>query len=186
MMLIEETTVPDGALPVEQFKAHLRLGSGFDQDSVQDVVLTSFLRAAVAAIEARTGKALFERAFSLTVSDWATPDAQALPVAPVSALTGVTLMDRSGAATAASNDAFWLERDVHRPRVRAVGVCLPDVPTAGTVSVAFTAGFGAVWADVPADLAQAVMLLAAHYYDCLLYTSPSPRDKRQSRMPSSA
>ena len=24
------------------------------------------------------------------------------------------------------------------------------------------------------------------YYACLLYTSPSPRDKRQSRMPSSA
>ena len=24
------------------------------------------------------------------------------------------------------------------------------------------------------------------YEDCLLYTSPSPRDKRQSRMPSSA
>ena len=24
------------------------------------------------------------------------------------------------------------------------------------------------------------------YYGCLLYTSPSPRDKRQSRMPSSA
>ena len=24
------------------------------------------------------------------------------------------------------------------------------------------------------------------YYTCLLYTSPSPRDKRQSRMPSSA
>ena len=27
---------------------------------------------------------------------------------------------------------------------------------------------------------------AARYRDCLLYTSPSPRDKRQSRMPSSA
>ena len=26
----------------------------------------------------------------------------------------------------------------------------------------------------------------AQAYDCLLYTSPSPRDKRQSRMPSSA
>ena len=25
-----------------------------------------------------------------------------------------------------------------------------------------------------------------HFEDCLLYTSPSPRDKRQSRMPSSA
>ena len=26
----------------------------------------------------------------------------------------------------------------------------------------------------------------ATFYSCLLYTSPSPRDKRQSRMPSSA
>ena len=26
----------------------------------------------------------------------------------------------------------------------------------------------------------------AQHYNCLLYTSPSPRDKRQSRMPSSA
>ena len=25
-----------------------------------------------------------------------------------------------------------------------------------------------------------------YYYDCLLYTSPSPRDMRRSRMPSSA
>ena len=29
-------------------------------------------------------------------------------------------------------------------------------------------------------------MLARQLYDCLLYTSPSPRDKRQSRMPSSA
>ena len=28
--------------------------------------------------------------------------------------------------------------------------------------------------------------VSSHYYVCLLYTSPSPRDKRQSRMPSSA
>ena len=28
--------------------------------------------------------------------------------------------------------------------------------------------------------------LLGHYKNCLLYTSPSPRDKRQSRMPSSA
>ena len=30
------------------------------------------------------------------------------------------------------------------------------------------------------------ILTAAYFYNCLLYTSPSPRDKRQSRMPSSA
>ena len=31
-----------------------------------------------------------------------------------------------------------------------------------------------------------VMKQAEQVWDCLLYTSPSPRDKRQSRMPSSA
>ena len=30
------------------------------------------------------------------------------------------------------------------------------------------------------------VIALAHYRNCLLYTSPSPRDKRQSRMPSSA
>ena len=28
--------------------------------------------------------------------------------------------------------------------------------------------------------------LTVHYQDCLLYTSPSPRDRQKSRMPSSA
>ena len=35
---------------------------------------------------------------------------------------------------------------------------------------------------------DALNLVSSYYLDitCLLYTSPSPRDKRQSRMPSSA
>ena len=32
----------------------------------------------------------------------------------------------------------------------------------------------------------AFAVMSNHYHLCLLYTSPSPRDKRQSRMPSSA
>lgn len=165
MMLIEETTVPDAALPVEEFKAHLRLGSGFGQDNVQDAVLVSFLRAAVAAIEARTGKVLIERDFVLSVTAWRGSDAQILPVAPVKALTAMTRIDRAGVRTELAADLYWLERDAQQPRVRSVGYTLPNIPDAGAVEVAFRAGFGLVWGDVPADLGQAVMLLAAHYYE---------------------
>ena len=42
-----------------------------------------------------------------------------------------------------------------------------------------TASFGDIFATSPHQRAAAVV-------GCLLYTSPSPRDKRQSRMPSSA
>ena len=38
--------------------------------------------------------------------------------------------------------------------------------------------------QVFADCGEKMQLVER--YDCLLYTSPSPRDKRQSRMPSSA
>ena len=165
MMLIEETTVPDGALPVEEFKAHLRLGSGFGTDSVQDAVLVSFLRAAVTAIEARTSKVLFERRFRGTRTLWQECDAQPLPVAPVAFVTDVALIDRSGNRSDVEADTYWLERDTHRPRLRSVGVALPVIPHGGSAEVTFEAGFGPVWADIPADLRQAVMLLAAHYYE---------------------
>ena len=38
----------------------------------------------------------------------------------------------------------------------------------------------------PPGTAKNVITVGAHVNSCLLYTSPSPRDKRQSRMPSSA
>ena len=53
------------------------------------------------------------------------------------------------------------------------------------------------WPNLDVDLTKSMLLNPKRYpqiakiqnaqlYDCLLYTSPSPRDKRQSRMPSSA
>ncbi|MEL6435120.1 MAG: hypothetical protein AAFQ28_15125, partial [Pseudomonadota bacterium] len=84
MMLIEETAVPQAALPVDEFKSHLRLGTGFSDGDVQDVLLESYLRAAIAAVEARTGKILIVRSFSWTLTRWREPDVQSLPVAPVS------------------------------------------------------------------------------------------------------
>lgn len=121
MMLIEQTPIADADLPVEAFKAHLRLGSGFGTGETQDAVLASFLRAAIAAVEGRTGKALLMRMFALTLGHWTTDCGQVLPVAPVSAK--------------------------------------------GSVVVHFEAGFAAAWEGVPSDLRQAVLMLAAHYYE---------------------
>ncbi len=94
MMLVEQTTVPTEALPVAQFKDHLRLGTGFADDGVQDNVLESYLRAAMAAIEARTGKILITRSFTWTLTAWRDLSTQALPVGPVSAITQLTITDR--------------------------------------------------------------------------------------------
>ncbi|MCZ0810700.1 MAG: head-tail connector protein [Pseudomonadota bacterium] len=165
MMLIEETGVPLAALPLAQFKAHLRLGTGFSEDGLQDIVLESFLRAAMAAIEARTGKALLRRAFTWTLSRWRDPGGQPVPVAPVDAITAITLRGRSESEEVIDPALYRLERDAQRPVIRPAGTALPCIPTGGTAEIAFAAGFADAWGDLPADLAQAVLLLAAHYYE---------------------
>lgn len=165
MMLSEVTAVPQAALPVAEFKDHLRLGTGFADDGAEDALAESYLRAAIAAIEGRIGKALMARDFVLSLETWRWPDSQALPLAPVSAVASVTVRDRDGVADLIDPARYRLVRDAQRPRIDAAGVVLPGVPQGGRIEILFTAGFGPAWNDVPADLAQAVFLLAAAYHE---------------------
>ncbi|SHH27931.1 head-tail connector protein [Marivita hallyeonensis] len=165
MYLIEESQIPDAALPVARLRDHLRLGSGFAEDSLQDDLLLGFLRAAIAAVEARTGKALIARDFLCSLQRWRDVTGQVLPIAPVRMVTQVQLVDRFGVGTVVASDRYSLVEDASAPCLRPVGTVLPSVPEYGSVEVRFEAGMALAFGDLPADLAQAVMLLAAHYYE---------------------
>lgn len=164
-MLIEETAVPDGNLPVNEFRSHLRLGSGFGDDTLQDPVLMGFLRAAISAVEARTGKALLQRDYLWSVSRWSGSDGEVLPIAPVATLNAISLRMRDGSTTGVDLNTVDLLKCLHSPRIRANGGCLPTIPQGGSAEIRFTAGLGATWGDLPADIAQSVLLLGAHYYE---------------------
>ena len=165
MMLTELTTVPPSALPVATFKTHLRLGSGFADDGVQDEGLENYLRAAMAAIEARTGKILIEREFCWTVTAWRDDVRQPLPLAPVTRILRLVIVSRTGEETQVSPARYVLERDDQRPAVVSTGSGLPSIPTGGTLRVEMLAGYAAAWTGIPDDLQQAVMMLAAHFYE---------------------
>ncbi|WP_151720392.1 head-tail connector protein [Gemmobacter serpentinus] len=165
MMLTELSTVPLAALPMQGLRDHLRLGTGFSDDGMQDGLIESSLRAAIAAIEGRIGKALLSRSFRLVLTAWRDPAAQALPLAPVSSIASVTLVEAGGATQVVAPARYRLRLDRHRPRLEGVGLLLPTVPGDGQVEIVFTAGFGASWASLPGDLAQAVLMLAAQFYE---------------------
>lgn len=164
MRLEEIGAVPGAALPVAAFADHLRLGSAFQGEPMQVALLESHLRAALAAVEGRTAKALIRRGFRLRLDRWRGAEAQPLPVAPVAALVEVALVDAGGARVVLDAARFALAPDDHRPRVVAVGG-LPVIPMGGAVEITFDAGFGPAWADLPPDLAQAVLLLAAEFHE---------------------
>lgn len=165
MMLVETTTVPEAALPLSDFKAHLRQGTGFGEDNVQDAVLVSFLRAAMSAIEGRTGRILLEHAFSLRLDEWRRAGEIGLPVAPVASVAAFEIVGPDGSLTVIDPDGWRLVPDMQEPRVVMLGAALPTLPTGGHARLSFMAGHGPDWTDLPPDLRQAVMMLAAHYYE---------------------
>ena len=68
-------------------------------------MLKSFLRAAIATIEARTNKALLEREFTWSVSRWRVPGGEVLPMAPISSVQAVEIVDAAGEAADKAVDA---------------------------------------------------------------------------------
>ncbi len=166
MILTEVNAPPSAAVPVRAFAEHLRLGSGFEDDGSQDAVLELYLRSAMAAIEARLGRALLARDFSWTVTRWREDACQGLPIAPVRSVAEVRLVDAEGEETLVDPQVWSVLRDSQRPRlVGKFGRNLPKIPRSGHAEIRFSAGFGDGWDAVPADLRQAVFLLAAHFYE---------------------
>lgn len=165
MMLKEITAIASEALPLAEFRDHLRLGTGFADVGAEDVALEAYLRAAIAAIEGRTSKVLLSRDFLLALDDWRGDAAQPLPVSPVSIVGGVTMIARDETRDVVDPSRYQLVRDMARPRLASATGLLPGIPVGGRVEIAFTAGFGASWSEVPVDLAQAVFLLASQYFE---------------------
>ncbi len=165
MILVEETQVPEAALPLDALKRHLRLGTGFAEDDVQDPVLASFLRAAMAAIEARTSKALITRGFLLTLDRWRHASEQTFPVSPVQSISEVTVIDGFGGAQTVEPERYRLIKDAFKPKLSAAGGTLPQIAEGGSAEIRFEAGHADAFDALPADIAQAVLLLAAHYYE---------------------
>ena len=167
MILTEVSAPPAAAVPVRAFAAHLALGSGFADDGAQDAVLELYLRAAMAAIEARLGRALLARDFAWSVGCWREEASQTLPIGPVRSVESVTLVAADGAEAAVDPEG-WSVRA--RQPAAAARRALRAEPAADSALRAGrdplrSAGFGETWDEVPADLRQAVFLLAAHFYE---------------------
>ncbi|MQQ06949.1 hypothetical protein GFB49_00625 [Epibacterium sp. SM1979] len=165
MIVTERTQIPDAALPRDAFKAHLRLGRGFGTATLQDDLLSGFLRASLAAIETRTGKVLIARDFVMTLTRWRDASGERLPLAPVTEVTALVRVAPDGSEELQDQMQYHLDQDAQAPRLCPTSAGLPQIAKGGHMRVEFTAGLAPDFDSLPADLFQAVMMLAAHYYE---------------------
>lgn len=165
MILTELTSILTAQLPIALLRDHLRLGTGFADDGHQDALLEAYLRAAISAVEGRTGVVLLSKDMSWGLTAWRHYDKQCLPVRPVNSISEVKLVDVVGGETVVDPLSYRLVPDDQGPYLAANGLALATIPVNGSVEIDFNAGYGAVWDDVPADLARAVIMLAADFYE---------------------
>lgn len=172
-MLTELSAIPTGVLPLAVLRQHLRLGTGFGEDTLQDGLLEGLLRASIALIEGRTGQALIRRDFELRLSRWRRSLGHPFPVAPVVGLVSVAVIDRNGAEALLAEGRVRLGRIGGQQALIGRNGPLPVIPSGGEARIVFSAGFGESWEEVPADLAQAILVQSAALYE--------QRDGAQSR-----
>lgn len=163
-MLVELTPVPASALPIGALAEHMRLSRGFTDDSDLEPEMERSLRAALAAIEARTGKAVFRRRFVQTVTAWSMSERHVLPIAPVANVEAVRITDRAGTVNVLDPAAYALVTDMHCPSIVPTAVSLPRLGSGRSAEVEFLAGYSEAWPGLPADLCQSVLMLAGTFF----------------------
>ena len=165
-MKLTETAPPAATVvTLAEFSSHLRLAYGFPDDGAEDALLDLYLKNATAAVEAWTGRALIRRGFRLEVRSWDRAGQLVLPIGPVDAIGSFRFVGAAGTVDVAAG-GFELEPGTVRQRVSGpAGGALPPIPAGHVAELTFDAGYGLTGSDVPGGLRQAVMLLAAHYYE---------------------
>ena len=165
MLLKEITPAARNPVPLREFGSHLRLAHGFTDDGSEDGLLELYLRNATAMIERRTAQALISRVHVLQVPCWDRNGHLVLPIGPVSAIDSIQYVSASSTVDLDPDD-WHLQPGTSRQKLTGkLGGPLWPLPHGSIAELRFTAGHGASWNDVPDDLRQAVLLLAAHLYE---------------------
>ncbi len=161
--------------------AHLRIG---DEDEL--ALLHGHIRAARLLVENWTGRALITQSWRWMLDGWAAkgggewwdgvrPGAISngsarfieLPKAPLLAVTSVTLFDDADQAAVWAAANYFVDTASLPGRLVLRNSAAAPAPqrSANGLQIDFTCGYGAAPGDVPAPLRQAVLMLAAHYFE---------------------
>ncbi len=143
-------------------KNFLRVDSSDD-----DVLIASLITAARIYIETSIGKILITESWSYFKDRWPGNGIIHLPLSPLQSVEEIRLHDEEGAYEVLEADDYEVDVVSPVPRIKLSQSTTPSgLPrTLNHVEVQFVAGYGSAEADVPADLRQALLILAAHWYE---------------------
>ncbi len=177
--LVFAQATPPAAEPVSlvEIKAHCRVDISDD-----DALLGGLIVAARQHVESLTRRQLINATWRLSldafpgvtrhVGGWPRSAAEGadirLPRPRLQSVTSITYLDAAGAAQTLSPSSYTVSGDEEPGRIAlAPGSDWPDTQAdrINAVQITYVSGYGADASSVPQALKQAVLLLAAHWYE---------------------
>ena len=142
-------------------KAHLRVDA-----SDEDAFISSLVTTARLQIEAVLDLALITQQWQWIADCWPLNNVVELPMRPLQSIDAVRVRGADDVATVLDPISYSVDGASVPPRVASRSGFWPT-PGArlNGIEIDFTAGFGAAAADVPADIRQALLLLAAYWFE---------------------
>ncbi len=156
-------TVAPAAEPISlaDAKAHLRVDA-----ADEDALISSLIVAARMFVERNLGLALITQGWSYFLDFWPRSTCVTLPLAPVQAVSAVTLHDAAGGTTELDPEDYAVDGLSVPARLVLKGAAPAVVARElNAFEIAFTAGYGDAASDVPAPIRQAITLLVAHWFE---------------------
>jgi uncharacterized phiE125 gp8 family phage protein len=145
-------------IAVADLKTHLRLDS-----AAEDAMLASLITTARLQVEAALSLALITQHWIWTLNCWPEGASLPLPMTPIQSISAITVYQTGGPLTLPAA-AYLVDGTTTPARLMARTPWLQPTDPNG-ITVRFVAGFGPNPADVPAPIRQAILVLAAHWYN---------------------
>lgn len=141
-------------------KAHLRIDSALEDTFIASLITTSRLQ-----VEAILGVALITQNWTWRFDAWPRGDV-VFPLSPVSAAGSVRIQNSDLSFATVAPASYIVDGRGAPPRLIPSSANFPNPGAAALgIEIQFTAGYGALAADVPAPLRQAILLLVAHWFE---------------------
>lgn len=161
MALVMQTAHVAEPISVAEAKAYLRIDGSSEDVLISSLILTSRLH-----IEAALGLALMDQEWRLVLDRWPVSGVVRLPLRPLQSVSEVRVFDADGSASIVDPGSYIVDTAGTPPRLIATAAGWPKPgQVANGIEIDFSAGYGAVAEDVPEPIRQALLLLAAHWYE---------------------
>jgi len=147
---------------VSEAKDYLRVDT-----AIEDPVVASLILAARLHIEGALDIAMVTQSWSLFLDCWPEEGRVSIPLGPLKSVDSMKVYDADDAAQTVSPETYVVDLSSLRPcLVRQAGTVWPRPGRAANgIEIALTAGYGEAPDKVPQPIRQAVLMLAAHWYE---------------------